>query len=276
MLSEFYNKLYFTLRKTKKVSLNKISLFFVKNINQRGYKKIFNQIFNDSDSLIYYNTREKDERREIKRLLEEGYIIKSKSLDTPNSYHITFKGVIEFEKNENINIFGKIIVLIDEILFENVDLKLDDREKVICYFLLVLGRIDVNNKFNFAKGEDHEKRINDRVLDDFKQISSTLLELGIIEKELDWESRNNRNARTFIQKVCDLPKTEIYKSQKGGPKYLDLSNEKRRQVFLELFLSNFKKENKYKLEECIARDVALLCLNYKYKKPDLSNLLNNF
>ena len=274
MLEKFYNKFESSLKKTKRFSSDKISLFFIQNINQRGYKKIFNQIFNDSDALIYYNTSEREDRREIKRLAEGGYVLKSKSLDSPNSYHITFKGIVEFEKINNPDIFSSIINQMDLIMFDNIEFKLDDREKIICYFLLVLGRIDSDHKFNFAKGKDYEKRISKRVLDDFKDISYTLLDLGVIENELDWELSNNSKARTFIQKVTDLPKTEIYKNQRGGPWYLDLSNEKRKQVFLELLLSNFDKKNKHLLEDKIARDVSLLCLVYNFEKPDLSNLLN--
>mgnify|MGYP006150783907 CR=1 FL=1 len=273
MLDQLYDKLYSTLEKSKKISSNKsLSLFFVNNVNQKGYKKKFNIFFNDKAALVYYNTSDLDDRIEIDKLSDEGYILKSRSLDNPNSYHITFKGIVEHEKKLFSNIMDLIVSEMDLRMFDNIDYKIDDREKVICYFLLVLGRISNKHKFNFAKGEEHEKRIEKRVLDDFKNISNTLLELGIIKKKLDWAARNQRNARVFISKVDVLPKTEIFKTQNGSW-YLDLTNEMRKQVFRELLLPGFDMTNKFLLEDKITEDSTILCLEYELEKPDLSDFL---
>ena len=267
MLSKFYEKLYFSLKekKVKEFPVNDtISLHFVKNVNKRGYDKIVKQLFHEKSVCIHFNTQHKADRDEIKRLEKAGFIMECTSPDLPNSFHITFKGIIEYEKEKFTEIYEMITNEIDKILFQEVKYTLNDKEKIICYFLLVLGRISKDNPFKLDRSKE------DLAMKHFKQIQDVLLEFGIIDKELDWTISGNSNAFKFFSKIVQLNKTPIYKFSKGGPWFLDLSNERRKQIFRELFLVKFDRTKKYDFQQNISRISAGFCIDYGYPITDLS------
>jgi len=282
MLDKFYNKLFNHIKKDNR-NIKSLSDFYLDNVNKKSFGKKFKSYFNNKNCLIRYASVNRADREKFDDLKNQNLIKLSNSLDYQNSFLITFKGILEFEKSQtDLDIIENIIEKIElKFSFESPN-KINDYEKIIVYFLLATGASNSNKKFKFPV-----KQIEDFCYEHLKEISSKLFEIGIIKEDIltTGTAIKAKTARGVFGLIDNLSDTDLYTAGKGNTSssfYLMIDNDARKELLKKLILNDTTAKQTSEFIINLTQD----SLNYfnKYTRfipelnhaPDLSDLIRIF
>lgn len=235
MLERFYNNL-FDLVKKEGFDGDRLSDFFIDEVGKRNYDVRIKSLLENPMSLIKFSIESTQNRTEISKLKRQGLVEESNSLDVVNTYNITFRGIVEYEKELFDDTYQHLVNSLNMRFEFNTEFVLKDEEKVLAYFLLALGRINESNVFKI-----NSPLIEEVSYQQLKMISKFLFDIGINERDaMDQDNRKTRNTREFFKTTKDLPKTDLYKAGKATDSsfYLKLTNEQRIKKFWDYFLKD--------------------------------------
>lgn len=265
--------------KQKYLGENDVSLssFFLNTINQKDINKVYKKIFSNEKSLVSKQANP-DYMYEIDQLFNEGKIKKLDSFDKVGYYHISLKGIIEWEKNNNPNKFkNNLSSVLDTIVFPELKLNLKYTEKLYCIFFLILGCVSDKNKFSFLNEKMEKDSYNYLI-----EISRKLTDIEFFDSDIFKKDKNGNltskklvSSKEILKMNDHLSKTGLFYINKAEKSYwLNLSNVARVRQFKKLIFGDNNWQIKYDVIQYVKVQAQMFSLKLDFTPPENDDFKN--